>query len=285
MRRTLPPLFLPRSPLVVVLGQVRFSPILMMESYIPAIQNELRRSGFPGFRKGVIDEVTWSFAQNASAEPAVETVKRPRWEFFSVDAKWRIVLTEDALTIATSEYVQYEEPFERFIRTALTAVDTSAALQVVTRLGLRYVDLVQASPGESLGEYLHANLLGVPAEKLGMHEATPYIQIRGTTEAGLMVVRCVFTDTGQSIPPDLADLELPVRTHPPAGTTVAILDFDHFAPVQIPFELDETMDRLSDLHNTLDVAFRNSVTPTALERWGAEIAKPKAPARTRGEKK
>jgi uncharacterized protein (TIGR04255 family) len=282
MRTTLPPLFLPRSPLVVVLGQVRFSPILMMESYIPAIQDELRRSGFPGFRKGVVDEVTWSFAQNASADPAVETVKRPRWEFFAANATWRIVLTEDALTLATSEYVRYEEPFERFMRTALAALDTGASLQVVTRLGLRYVDLVQAASDESLGEYLHPKLLGVPAEKLGMREATPYIQIRGTTEAGLMVVRCVFTDTGQSIPPDLADLELPIRSRPPVGTTVAILDFDHFAPVQIPFQLEETMDRLSGLHDTLDVAFRNSVTPVALERWGAEVATARTTARKRG---
>lgn len=284
MRRTLPPLFLPRSPLVVVLGQVRFSPILLMESYVPAIQDDLRRSGFPGFRKGVVEEVTWNFAQNVNAEPAVETVKRPRWEFFSADATWRIVLTEEALTLATSEYVRYDDPFERFMRTALTALDAHAALQVVTRLGLRYVDLVQPAPGESLAEFLHPNLMGVPAEQVGMREATPYIQIRGTTEAGLMVLRCVFTDAGQSIPPDLADLELPIKTRPAPGSMVAILDFDHFAPVQLTFQLQDAMDRLSQLHDTLDVAFRHSVTKTALERWGAEVAKPKPSTRKRGAK-
>ena len=41
MNRTLPPLKLSKSPLVLVLCQVRFTPILAMADYVPRIQDHL----------------------------------------------------------------------------------------------------------------------------------------------------------------------------------------------------------------------------------------------------
>ena len=46
MPRQNPPLKLRYSPLVMVLAQVRFSPVLKMADYVPAIQEKLRREGY-----------------------------------------------------------------------------------------------------------------------------------------------------------------------------------------------------------------------------------------------
>ena len=41
---------LPRAPLIFVLAQVRFNPVLKMESYVPDIQEYLRHHEFPRYR-------------------------------------------------------------------------------------------------------------------------------------------------------------------------------------------------------------------------------------------
>ncbi len=282
MRRSLPPLFLARSPLVVVLGQVRFSPILLMDRFIPDIQDELRRNGFPGYRQGKVEEVTWNFGSDA--EPTSQKVVRSRWEFFNVEASWRIVLTEDTLTLATSAYVRYEEPFERFLRNAIATLHARAQLQVVTRLGLRYVDVIEPAENESFDDYLHPRLGGIPAQEVGLREALPYIQIRGLSDAGQMVIRCVYTRGGLPVPPDLVDLDLRI-SRPTAKRDFAILDFDHFTPAQTPFEIDDTLERLARLHDTLDIAFRHAVTPAALKRWGATDVDAEEPRRAKGNRR
>ncbi len=45
---------LANQPLVLVLGQVRFSPVRQIGDYIPAIQEEFRRHGFPIERAGKV---------------------------------------------------------------------------------------------------------------------------------------------------------------------------------------------------------------------------------------
>ena len=52
MKRTSPPLRLPGSPLVLVLCQVRIATVRDMAGYIPALQDRLRRDGFPGVLGG-----------------------------------------------------------------------------------------------------------------------------------------------------------------------------------------------------------------------------------------
>lgn len=267
---------------MAVLGQVRFSPILLMDRYVPEIQDELRRNGFPGYRQGVAEEVTWRFPADPSEEPVAETSSTPRWEFSTVDGTWRIVLTNNAVTLATSAYIRYEDPFEIRFKTALAAIDAQVGLQIVTRLGLRYVDLVQPAKGESFEEYLQPWLLGRPPASVGLHDVYPYVQTKGRTDAGYMIIRCVYTNAGYVIPPDLLDLGLPVKRTVQAGEAVAILDLDHFFAGQLSFDVDGVMTRLADLHDSLDLAFRNSVTDHALEKWGAETAAKPRPSRQKG---
>ena len=48
---------LSKQPLVLVLCQVRFSPVRKMADYIPAIQEEFRRHAFPIERAGKIQQL------------------------------------------------------------------------------------------------------------------------------------------------------------------------------------------------------------------------------------
>ena len=49
---------LSQQPLVLVLGQVRFSPIRQMDRYVADIQEEFRQHGFPIERAAKVQEIT-----------------------------------------------------------------------------------------------------------------------------------------------------------------------------------------------------------------------------------
>jgi uncharacterized protein (TIGR04255 family) len=268
MRRTLPPLYLPGSPLVAVLARIRFSTIAAMEKYVPAIQDELRRKGFPRFREEVVEEIAW-VVRTADSTPAIDARAQKQWEFSNAENTWSIRLTPDAVTLATSEYVTYEEPFERHLAMALDAIHQQATLQLVTRSGLRYVDLIKPEDGYDFSDYLDERLLGLPANDLGLRESFPFTQMRGPTDVGFMTLRCVFLNSGDVLPPDLAGLTLQMKQSAMPGEKVALLDLDHTVHKEQTFEREQLLESLGLLHDRLDVAFRRSVKPEALERWGS----------------
>ena len=63
--------------LVLVLGQVRFSPVRQMSDYIPAIQEEFRRHGFPIERAGKVQQLIFG----PSGGVPVQVVEEQRWEY------------------------------------------------------------------------------------------------------------------------------------------------------------------------------------------------------------
>ena len=275
MRRTLPPLYLPGSPLVAVLAQIRFSTIAAMEKYVPAIQDELRRKGFPRFREEVVEEVAWVF-RSADGTPSMDTRSQKQWEFSNADNTWSIRLAPDAVTLATSEYVTYEAPFEQHLTVALDAIHSQVTLQLITRCGLRYIDLIKPEDGYGFGHYLDERLLGLPADEVGLTDSFPFTQMRGPTEVGFMTMRCAFVNSGDVLPPDLAGLTLRMKQSATRGEKVALLDLDHTNFEEQPFERNQLLESLGLLHDHLDIAFRRSVTPAALERWGVSETEGKA---------
>jgi uncharacterized protein (TIGR04255 family) len=268
MRRTLPPLYLPGSPLVAVLAQIRFSPIAAMEKYVPAIQDELRRKGFLRFREELIEEVGW-VVRTADGNPVIDGRTQKQWEFTNAENTWSIRLASDSVTLATSEYVTYEHPFEENLAIALDAIHRNATMQLVARFGLRYVDLIQPEDGYDFPDYLDERLLGLPAGEMGMLESFPFTQMRGPTDAGFMTLRCAFLNSGDVLPPDLTGLTLRLNQSVETGVKVALLDLDHTRHEEQEYDRDQLLESLALLHDRLDIAFRKSVTPEALERWGA----------------
>lgn len=240
-----------------------------MGDFVPRIQERLRKEGFPHFAAKTIT----AFQMDAAAGSAsIKQQTLPRWEFANGDRSWLVILTQEAVTLATSKYQSFEEPFEKYFRLALSSTADAAGLQLTTRVGLRYVDLIDPAEGSTFSDYLHPRLLEFPAEEIDIANAQSFIQTRGTTSVGTMVVRCVYLSTGHSVPPDLADLELAARLAVRPGKKVAILDFDHFCEWEDSYELDRTINRLGELHDDLDGVFRAAVTPTALDHWGNQSA-------------
>ena len=143
---------LSNQPLVLVLGQVRFSPVRQMSDYIPAIQEEFRRYGFPIERAGKVQQLILGPAGGVP----VQVVEEQRWEYRTRDETWSILVMQDCVVLQTTAYGRFED-FADKLRHALGTVLAKTEhdrLGVVQRVGLRYVDVVQPREGEDFRFYL-----------------------------------------------------------------------------------------------------------------------------------
>jgi len=264
MKRSLPPLRLRYSPLVYVIGQVRISPVVAIEKYIPEIQEQLRHKGFPRFVKGQMQEISFEI----DAAPKLHIVTR--YEFQNKEGTSGITLATDFISLHTSKYEVYEK-FEVTFGTALAIIHQVVNLNLLERVGLRYIDLIRLNAGEKFSDYLQSGLLGLEEEMLGVQKSLSRFELVGVTDVGKLVVRYTQSDNGTFLPPDLMPSPLKHDIQILPGETVAFLDLDHFADESQDFEIGSVLETLRRLHGNLDRTFRSAVTNVALQKWGSEV--------------
>jgi uncharacterized protein (TIGR04255 family) len=138
-----------RNPLVEVICQLRFPPILRITAEPPVAFQERIRTDYPLLGEK-FPEMNIEMPQGIPA-PFAELIKGnlPRrklmgYDFASADEKWKVSLTRDFLSLSTNHYTRWEHFRERLEGPlqALTSVYNPAFL---TRVGLRYQDLIQRS--------------------------------------------------------------------------------------------------------------------------------------------
>ncbi len=258
--RSVPALHLDNSPLLLVLAQVKISPVLQMAGFVPEIQEALRKRGFPGYEQRVSHEVSFE-----SGRPQVRDLER--WDFTSADQEQAVSVTQGFVLLATSCYQNFES-FTAVFEEVLDIVAAASAPEYSSRLGLRYVDLLRAAPGATLDDYLQPGLRGIPAQSLGAESALHRSLIRANTSSGQLTVRLSQHDEGRFLPPDLSGEEFPLRLDlPEEGEVVALLDIDHTSALQRPFAPKALIRDFWSLHSGTDLAFRAVVTAEALSLW------------------
>jgi uncharacterized protein (TIGR04255 family) len=263
VRRTRPPLRLLRSPLVLVLAQVRFASVLQMATYVPAIQERLRKAGYPRFSETLLQEFLLGPTPNSA--PSMST--RNKWVFADRDTQTAVALTTDFVAFETVAY----DTFDRFVEAmgaVLEIVGSEANIELSERVGLRYIDLVRPLPGDRLNDYLAPGLAGL--EPLPEAEASQTrMLMHGASQHGQFIVRLTKGTGAASLPPDLQPSDLLVVL-PGADGEYALLDIDHGSAGTRGYDVDSIMDDLWGLHDLVDGLFRSAATPHARLQWGAQ---------------
>ena len=258
------------QPLVLVLCQVRFSPVRQMEQYIPAIQDVFRRTGFPIERTGKVHQVTFGPGDSAP----VQLTERQRWDYRNKDETWSILLMQDTVILQTTAYTRFED-FAKRLQLAVHTVLTESEhdqLGVVHRVGLRYIDVVRPSGGKDFRFYLRPGLHGVPDEVFQPGQHLLHTESRGRTvvgrNPGTMVVRIVQNDQGSSLPPDLVDAAPSFAPGAEAGELVTLIDMDHFVEGNFDADPDWVVARAYEIHDHIIETFHNHVvTEDAIKEW------------------
>ena len=156
-----------RNPLIEVICQLRFPPILRIAAEAPAAFQERIRSDYPLLSEkapgGNVD-------MPPGVPPAIaEMIKGalPRrklisYNFSSADENWKVTLTQDFLSLSTQQYTRWED-FRQHLEGPLQALIAVYAPAFLIRIGLRYQDLIQKSR------------LGLPVDTKWSELIKPYI--------------------------------------------------------------------------------------------------------------
>ena len=259
MNRTLSPLKLSKSPLVLVLGQVRIAAVRSMGDYIPKIQDTLRRRGYPVDVSGVYSRVVITPGQQ-------QLRSEPHWEFRKRDERCSIIVNEEFVVVQTTAYTVFED----FLKEIELAVDTVASIVgdlVVERVGLRYVDLIRPADGGDWREYVKPGFHGVKTEAFSADTVEGFFQLTARTEVGKMIARLAQNRDGIALPPDLTPHQPKGIPDVPKGKLLTLLDLDHFKVNRFDYAKDQLLQVAWELHDSLDILFRDMVTEHALTTW------------------
>jgi len=148
-----------------VVCQLRYPPILRIDSEVPAIFQEAIRQEYPlyiektEFLPNAPSGVKAQFPQEAQIQVA-STGSLKNHEFCTEDKSWRINLARTFLAVSTSKYNRWEEFSDRFTR-AYEKLLHIYEPPFFTRIGLRYTDIfVRSKLG--LADVKWADLLQPP---------------------------------------------------------------------------------------------------------------------------
>lgn len=138
-----------RNPLIEVICQLRFPPILRIATEPPAAFQEQVRGEYPLLSEK-LPEV--NFDVPAGMPPAIASIlkagfptrKLIGYDFASADEKWKVSLTQDFLSLSTKQYSRWED-FRKHLQGPLKALIAVYAPAFFARIGLRYQDLIQRS--------------------------------------------------------------------------------------------------------------------------------------------
>lgn len=260
------------DPLSAVLCQIRFSRVRKMAEYIPAIQDRLRRSGYPEDASGVVQQISVVADPSHAMQPQVFTQKRD--EFRSVDNTWSITIGEDMIALVTTAYDRFAGFLER-LRAIISVVDEIAEIHHgrIHRIGLRYVDLIDPPEGQSYMQFLQESLHGPKSTVLTGQQQAMNLESIGTTKVGRFILRITQNDQGILVPPDLIFKPMHHKQTPAPGKLITLVDSDHFVenPEGWPFDLDSLLKTADVLHAGINKAwFTDFITEHALKHWEAE---------------
>jgi uncharacterized protein (TIGR04255 family) len=253
---------LSNPPLLLVIAQVRFSPVLQMAKFIPEIQELLRTQGFPKFRPAQQQNLQIGPPGTLPADQSPTLL----WEFLDRDDRKSLVVETGSVAFVATDYSVFES-FRDGLEIALSAISEVAKPSLRERIGLRYVNLVVPRPGKQISDYIGAELLGMSPAQLSVKPVNYGSVMLSQSEVGTFVFRCTCPTQGPTIPPDVRLLGLKTDKPLSLDSEFCVLDFDHFTQRTKDFDVLAMLTDFDQLHDLLDRSFRLAVKKEALQEW------------------
>ena len=249
---------LARSPLTLVIGQVRFPTVPNLETLIREIHAEMRTVGLERLTPETVQQVTFG--------PQIKTTEVSRWIFSNRTRTEAMFLTDDFIVLAVSNYKRFEAFSKRLIE-LVERVQAKAELSFLDQIGIRYLNVLRPTGGLSPSEQVAEGLRGLSPGPLGVQTTRTQSMVRCQTEFGVLSVRCIELQGPDFLPPDLQIQGLKYDSQPDNGELFRLLDIDNTSSFEDGSDLSELKQSLWNLHQHTSKAFQNSVTDKALQYW------------------
>ena len=103
-----------------------------------------------------------------------------------------------------------------------------------------------------------------------MRSGTSLIFMQTVAETGpgqRMIVRLAQNRDGTFLPHDLIPHHPVLKHSAPKHELITLLDLDHFREAREAFQMEHLSETAWELHDGLDIMFRDLVTDNALSQW------------------
>jgi uncharacterized protein (TIGR04255 family) len=252
------------APVYYALAQVRFNTLAALETYIPAIQENLRKAGYPDFQTFQIAHLM--ITSGAAPKPAMAT----RYHFLNSRRTSGFILDQSWMTYQTTDYDTFE-PFLAALSSGLETVHRHATLSYSERVGIRLLDAIIPQAGETVSQYLQSYILGLsdclPDRQLVHSISETRTALDKTTLMGRAIIQSQ-KEGGAAFPEDLQPIHLQlVSKFSQISGQYAIIDTDSWIDDRQDFDVANLEKTLESLHNNMRRSFDLMVTPHALKVW------------------
>lgn len=262
---------LAKHPLIFVLVEFRFSEVAQMEKFYPDIQERLRHS-FPFANEGMTQEFN-------IMPTGVEMRGAKQWLFSNASRSVGVVLDHKRLIVITSEYKGFKDFYEK-CELALKSLIEVVKPSYLTRMGLRYSDLIVKEGDEDIKKFVHSSIydnsyisdeVGTPIRHI--NEISLKTDI-GTT----LLVRSMYGQNSIMALEDISTLPVKIEIKDEVCERM-ILDFDHvwqsnrenpelFKEIDpLPFDEQTIANKLEQMHVKSRKAFWEMTTIEGREYW------------------
>ncbi|HEX3939002.1 MAG TPA: TIGR04255 family protein [Xanthobacteraceae bacterium] len=258
------------APVYFVLAQVRFNAVLTLDSYVPAIQDALRKAGYADFAKLMISTVNLNLGVPATANqmPVAQTA---RYLFLNEKKFSGFLLDQASLIFQTTEYETFDPFRDAFLLGLKTLNESVGGLSFCERIGIRFLDAIIPNPNEKITDYLAPSLVGL-LDKLNERQLKHVIsETWSTSDQANLMCRAVIQDQtakGVSFAPDLQPMLLQVaEKFRETSGIYGIIDTDAWYENRQKFDIDKIKEKLISLHGDVRDSFDEMVTPHAFSVW------------------
>jgi uncharacterized protein (TIGR04255 family) len=250
---------LTRAPLVSVIAQVRFPPVMKIQadSGFVATFQEMIRKDYPIMRS---ERQLGVMIGPAGAQPQDAGII---WRFESRDPDaWQVTLAPNFVSLSAKRYTRRSDFLAR-LTVVLHALEGWLHPDISDRIGVRYVDRVTGDQLAQLNELVQPEILGV----LGAEIALSSVNLVHALSDTLFQLDDSSQLRGRwgRLPPG-ATYDAAIE---PAGEPSWVLDLDLYTSEPEDFDLAAIAARVSDFSDRIYTFFRSAVTDKFLEEFGA----------------
>lgn len=246
---------LPRAPLARVIAQVRFPVVASVarQDFIGPFQEAIRAE-YPVLRpeKGR--------AILAGLGGVITSEERTVWRFTEVEEGWRASLAPDFVAIETTKYTSRNDLLSRLDR-LLQATQAHIGPKVIDRLGLRYIDRLDASALAEIPRLVRPEIVGVIGLNWGSGAEHSICESAFDLPdgSGRLQSKWGVLPSDKTIDPSAIE---------PLGERTWILDLDLFSERRRPFEAAPAAAQARTFAERIYTMFRWAVTPEFIRRYG-----------------
>ncbi len=248
------------APLVYVLAQIKFNPILLIGASIPQLQDIYRKMGLIKYEEKALNTIKFS-------NDAPTTTTTQQWHFSDSSNTHKIILGTDSITLEATTYENHHLFFDLFFK-YLGSLELINDIAQTTRIGLRYIDLIASKKDDNLNDYMVNHFHGYTFN--GVDDVEDYLslsQYQVATKQGQLRVNCTQYIDGSKLPKELLTT-LTLKEQLPIGIKHNILDIDHFKIEDEEYNEKYIHDVFMSLHKTTSQIFKGITTEHAKAVWG-----------------